>query len=135
MHLRMNRWLLLSSLILVVSGLASTMFAQQDQPPEPAEDTGQQDGAPMGQMDQMDQIGQMGQASPEMREMARSMKSMADMCQVMMEREMAYRPYWVTAGVSVGVLLVVSLVLFIILEVQWIRFWSVRIKTERQRLG
>ena len=76
----------------------------------------------------------MNEAPPEMREMARSMKSMADMCQTMMEREQQYRPYVLTAGGIVVVLLFLALLLFVVLEVQWIRFWALRIKTERQKL-
>lgn len=77
---------------------------------------------------------QLGQQAPEMREMARAMKSMADMCQMMMRQEQAYRPYWITAAISLGTLLTFALVLFIVLEIQWLRFWSVRIKTERKKL-
>ena len=47
---------------------------------------------------------------------------------------MRLRPYWITAIISVGSLLLVALVLFIVLEVQWIRFWNLRIKTERKKL-
>jgi hypothetical protein len=57
------------------------------------------------------------------------------MCQMMMQREAQMRPYWMTAAGVVGLLLTVALVLFIVLEVQWIRFWSVRIKTEQRDLG
>jgi hypothetical protein len=72
--------------------------------------------------------------SPHIREMAEAMTDMARACQQMMEMEMGSRPLKLWAGVTVGVLLLIALILFIILEVQWIRFWSVRIKTERARL-
>ncbi len=75
-------------------------------------------------------IASMGRASPEMQEIARVMKSMADICQMMMQKEMALRRYWITAMISVGRLLLIVLVL----EVQWIRFWDLRIKTERKKL-
>jgi hypothetical protein len=87
----------------------------------------QQDEAPMP-MEGMDQ-------PDEMQEMARAMKSMADMCQMMMQREAQLRPYWITAVCVVGVLLTIALVLFIVLEVQWIRFWNLRIRSERRNLG
>lgn len=77
----------------------------------------------------------MGEAAPEMREMAKSMKSMADMCRTMMEREMRDRPIKLTAIVALGTLLTLALVLFIVLEILWIRFWSLRIKSERKALG
>lgn len=73
--------------------------------------------------------------SAEMRDMARSMKSMADMCRMMMQREMQYKPYLLAGGAVVAALLVIALLLFIVLEVQWIRFFGVKIKTERQKLG
>ena len=71
--------------------------------------------------------------STDMREMASAMKSMADMCRTMMEREMQSRPYLVAAGAGVGALLVIALILFIVLEVQWIRLLGVRIKAERNK--
>ena len=71
------------------------------------------------------------QAAPEMREMANSMKSMAEMCQTMMQREMQDRPIKMTAIVALGTVLTVALVL----EIQWIRFWSLRIMSERTNLG
>ena len=74
-----------------------------------------------------------GQQS-EMQEMAQAMESMADMCRMMMQREMQYLPYRMAALIAGGILLTIALVLFIVLEVQWIRFWNLRIKTERQNL-
>jgi hypothetical protein len=71
----------------------------------------------------------------DMNEMASAMKSMADMCRMMMEREMQSRPYLMVAGAAVGALAFVALVLFIVLEVQWIRLLAVRIKAERQKLS
>ena len=69
--------------------------------------------------------------SAEMKEMARAMKSMADMCQMMMQQEMKQRPFLIAAGATVGTLLVIALVLFIVLEIQWIRYFQVRIRTEK----
>ena len=69
-----------------------------------------------------------------MAEMAQAMESMADMCRMMMQREMQYLPYRMAGAISVGVLLAVALVLFIVLEIQWIRFYNLRIKSERQNL-
>ena len=37
------------------------------------------------------------------------------------------------AGV-VGLLLAIALVLFIVLEVQWIRYFAIRIRAEREKL-
>ena len=73
-------------------------------------------------------------AATEMQQMARAMQDMAEMCQMMMQREGAMRPYLMTGLLIVGVLFVIALVLLIVLETQWIRFWHVRIRTERMKL-
>ena len=77
--------------------------------------------------------GEKSQDSVEMQEMARAMKSMADMCQMMMQQEMKHRPLVMVAASVVGTLLTIALVLFVILEIQWIRYFGLRIKNERQR--
>lgn len=77
----------------------------------------------------------MDQASPEMREMAKAMKSMAEMCEIMMQGEMQARPLMMTAAAVLGSLLSLALLLFVVLEIQWIRFWSLRIKSERKQLN
>lgn len=115
-------WLKTAAWTGVLAIACSAAFAQeQNAPPRP--EGNQADGEARGR------------EVPEMREMARAMKSMADMCQMMLRREMAARPYWVAAIIAVGSLLVVALVLFVILEVQWIRYWNLRIKTERKSLS
>jgi hypothetical protein len=76
-----------------------------------------------------------GNGSPDLREMAKSMKSMADMCQMMMQQEMQHRPLLIAVGAGLGTVVAVALVLFVILEVQWIRYWSLRIRSERRGLG
>ena len=38
------------------------------------------------------------------------------------------------AAVVVGTLATAALALFVVLEIQWIRFWGLRIKTERRSL-
>lgn len=53
-----------------------------------------------------------------------SMKRMADMCQEMMKGEKAMMPYIVGASVVFGVLLFIALVLLVVLEIQWIKYWS-----------
>ena len=76
--------------------------------------------------------GQQMVAQPEFVEMAKSMKSMADTCQMMMEKEMAGRPWKVAAVAVVGILGTAALALFVVLEVQWIRYWGIRIRKENQ---
>lgn len=58
-----------------------------------------------------------------MEEMASAMMAMANMCREMMQREAAMQPYKTAAAVSLGGLLLVALVLFVVLEVYWIRDW------------
>jgi hypothetical protein len=67
-------------------------------------------------------------AAPEFVEMAQSMKSMADMCQMMMEKEMAGRPWKIATLAVVGTLGTVALALFVVLEIQLIRYWGIRIR-------
>jgi hypothetical protein len=119
----MSPRLLSTPLLLIAFCSTSTTFAEQNQAEQPT--ATQETEQPMSMM---------GSASPEMQEMARAMKSMADMCQMMMQREMQMRPYIMEAGGVIGTTLFIALVLFVVLETQWIRFWSLRIKTEREKL-
>ncbi len=74
-------------------------------------------------------------STPQMDRMAEAMTVMAQMCQTMMQRENHALRYVAVAVCIVGFLLLVVLILFIILEVQWIRFFGLRIKAERLRLS
>ena len=67
--------------------------------------------------------------SPRMQGMAEmagmdSMKRMADMCQEMMKSEKAAMPYIIGVSVLFGLLLFVALVLLIVLDTQWIKYWN-----------
>src|SRR5438045_24112 len=88
---------------------------------------------PMASQSMQGQQSMMG-AAPEMKEMSNSMKAMSDMCQMMMQREMAARPWKIAVLASVGTLGLLALALFVMLEIQWIRFWSLRVRTERLKL-
>lgn len=70
--------------------------------------------------------------SKQLGEMASSLKSMAEMCQAMMQMEMKGRPWMIAAGVLIGTILTIALVLFIALEIQWIRHWHQRLAAERR---
>jgi len=120
----LRKSLLSTALLFFVGALTATASAQNENRSATADE----------QTESRDQMG-MGRQSPEMREMARAMKSMADMCQMMMEKEKAFPPYMMIAGAVLGALLVLALVLFIILEVQWIRSWNLRIKSEQKHLA
>lgn len=109
--------------IVLVFGMSHGAFSQEPESREPS--VGQ-----TGDTDHQDSNAD-DHASPEMKEMARSMKSMADMCRMMMEREMQFRPVWIAVAAVVGTLLTVALALFVVLEIQWIRHWNHRLKSER----
>jgi hypothetical protein len=51
--------------------------------------------------------------------MSDSVTKMSEMCQMMMRNEMATMPYKVATGITI-----VALVLLIVLEIQWIKYWS-----------
>jgi hypothetical protein len=101
--------------------------ALQAQPIQPAE---------TNRMQAMPQ--QPGQTTTDtnqsLRHMAQSLSSMADMCKTMMQMEMKSHPLKVAALALAGTLLSVALILFIILEIQWIRYFSLRIKSEKTRV-
>lgn len=64
--------------------------------------------------------------------MSDSVTKMSEMCQMMMQKEMAAMPFKIGAGIVIGVLLFVALVLFIVLEIQWIKYWNVLLKRQRE---
>ena len=64
-----------------------------------------------------------------MQHMAESMTSMSEMCKTMMQMEMKNHPLKVAALTIGGTLLSIAL----ILEIQWIRYFSLRIRSEKMR--
>jgi hypothetical protein len=50
----------------------------------------------------------------------------------MMNKQMAGMPYIVTAGIAFGVVVFLDLLLLLILEIQWIVYWSRRLKREKE---
>src|SRR2546426_6179139 len=69
-----------------------------------------------------------------LQQMAESMTSMSEMCKMMMQMEMKSHPLKVAAFAVGGTLLPIALILLIILEIQWIRYFSLRIRSEKTRL-
>lgn len=108
-----------SLLALVISAIGpTTSLAQEEQQPaEPAS---------LSQRDR-----QMVEQSKQMEEMAKAMTSMAQMCETMMKMEMQNHPLKVAAVSVAGGLLSVALLLFIVLEVQWMRWWSLQIRKDK----
>jgi len=100
--------------------LTSSALAQPATSPSPASAiTAEPTSSP--QMQGMMQMGDMD-----------SMKRMADMCQEMMQREKAAMPFIIGISVLFGVLLFVALVLLIVLEIQWIKYWRHLLKTQNR---
>src|SRR5207249_9565141 len=107
-------------LLLVLAGLtgAPFTFAQTEMTPTPALSPSAQT-TPTQQMQGMDSSSD-------------SMKQMAEMCQKMMRNEEAAMPYIISASVLFGVLLFIALVLLIVLEILWIKYWKRLIKTQNR---
>lgn len=79
----------------------------------------------------------MNAASPpanqqNMDKMATTVTRAAEMCETMMKKEMAGAPYKMAAGIAIGALLLIALILFVILEVQWIIYWSRLLKIQKR---
>lgn len=53
------------------------------------------------------------------------------MCQPMMQMEMCYTLLKLAALALVGTLVAAALALFVVLEIQWIRYWHRRLKAQR----
>jgi hypothetical protein len=130
----MNRWLGLATALVAASIVLVPVVAAQPatRPTATTQPAGQ---SAMGSAMNM---GGQAQGQPaqtdKMDRMADAMTAMAQMCQTMMQREDRTLRYVVIGACVVGAFLLIALILFIVLEVQWIRFFGLRIKTERTRL-
>ncbi|HEV3147623.1 MAG TPA: hypothetical protein VGZ24_03160 [Chthoniobacterales bacterium] len=76
-------------------------------------------------------------SSPQMQgmdgmdKMSDSVTKMSEMCQMMMKNEMATMHYKVSAGIAFGVILSIDLLFLAVLEIQWIIYWSRKLRSER----
>ncbi len=70
---------------------------------------------PVVQMQDMNQMQGM---------MSDSMTKMSEMCMMMMQQEKTAMPYIIGAGTLLFLLFAIALVLLIVLEIQWIKYWS-----------
>jgi hypothetical protein len=125
------------SIFLALMLLASVSVAQQpvEQPALPGKTEAQprltakpspggQQG--MGQMQGME-------LTQNMDKMATTVTRMAEICEQMMKKEMAAMPYKLAAGINLGILITVVLLLLVVLEVQWIIYWSRLLKEQKRR--
>jgi hypothetical protein len=76
---------------------------------------------------------QGAQAMQKMNKMADSVTKMSEMCQMMMQKEMAGARCKMVAGIAFGVVLFLDLLLLVILEIQWIIYWSRKLKSEKAK--
>jgi hypothetical protein len=56
------------------------------------------------------------------------------MCEAMMQREQMVFPWLVGGGTVLGLLIAIALALLVVLEIQWIRLWSLRLKAEKTKV-
>lgn len=101
---------ILTALAVGALQISPLAFAQTDVSPTPASSAPAQ-ATPAQQMSAMD-------ANSD------SMKQMAEMCMRMMNSEKAAMPYLIGVSILFGLLLFVALVLLVVLEIQWIKYWS-----------
>jgi len=65
--------------------------------------------------------------------MSDSVTKMSEMCQMMMQNEMAAMHYKIRAGVTIVSLFAIALVLLVILEIQWIIYWARLLREQKRR--
>ena len=129
--------MILAALMIVLTGVPSPVASAQPAT-RPATRSGDQtlDVSSSGSGMNMGSAGQGPSTQMDkMDKMADAMTAMAQMCQTMMQREDRTLRYGLVAACVVGAFLLIALVLFIVLEVQWIRFFGLRIRAERRRLS
>jgi hypothetical protein len=75
---------------------------------------------------------QSAQPMQKMDKMADSVTKMSEMCQMMMQKEMAGARCKMVAGIAFGVVLFLDLLLLVVLEIQWIIYWSRKLKSQKE---
>lgn len=66
-----------------------------------------------------------------MDKMAPTVTPAVEMCEMMMKKEKEGAPFKKAAGLTLGLLFLTALVLFVILEVPWIIYWSRLLKAQK----
>jgi hypothetical protein len=127
----MSLLLRLLSVFLSIVLLGSSAAAQPPQPPQPvAPDrpmTGDTPPSPVTPPDQ----GGMSQGPSGMQAMP--MGGQCPMCEAMMQKELMVFPWLVGGGAVLGILIAIALALLVVLEIQWIRLWTLRLKAEKTK--
>jgi hypothetical protein len=83
---------------------------------------------PTAQMQEMNQM-------PGMEKMSESMTKMSEMCMAMMQKEKAMMPLIIGVSAIFGLLLFVVLLLLVVLEIQWIKYWGRILKSTDELAG
>ena len=110
-----KRHTLLVILFFLTLPLASLAIAQQPETSPVPQTTGSPVATPNKQP---------AAQAENMDKMASTVTRAAEMCETMMKKEMASAPYTMAAGIGLGILLLIALILFVVLEIQWIIYWS-----------
>ena len=76
---------------------------------------------------------QSTQSMQKMDKMADSGTKMSEMCQMMMQKEIAGARCKMVAGIAFGVVLFLDLLLLVVLEAQWIIYWGRKLKSEKEK--
>lgn len=122
------RWIFLA-LTLLASVSVAQETVEQPAPPGKTEDQPGPAAEPQQGMGKMQGVELM----QNMDKMATTVTRMAEVCEQIMKKEMAAMPYKLAAGISLGVLITIVLVLLVVLEVQWIIYWSRLLKEQKGR--
>ncbi len=66
----------------------------------------------------------------DMKNMSDAVTRAAGMCEMMMKKEMAMMPVKMAVSATVVLLVIAALSLLVVLEIQWVKHWRHRLKTE-----
>jgi hypothetical protein len=122
------RWIFLALMLLACVSVAQETVEQPAPPGKTEDQPGPAAEAQQG-MGKMQGVELM----QNMDKMATTVTRMAEVCEQMMKKEMVAMPYKLAAGISLGVLVTIVLVLLVVLEVQWIIYWSRLLKEQKGR--
>jgi hypothetical protein len=125
-----NLILILTIPFLLVAPLAVAQQSTPQSPPSTEMQSPAENRTPLSASPQTNE--QDAQQVQNMDKMATSMTQMAEMCKMMMNKQMAGMPYIMTAGIALGVVLFLDLLLLVILQIQWIIYWGQKLKSEKQ---
>lgn len=101
--------------------MAPSTFAQAPPVEERSADQAEDADAPAADQD--------ARSESEMDKMATTVTRMAQMCEQMMAKDMRMMPWKMAAGLGLGTVVAIDLLLLMVLEVQWIIYWWRRLRS------